>query len=67
MSWIIGTIFVYLILKEWNHWIYKIGKDEGGFYVEYLKRYDKIPGVYVGFNIGKFYFKDLLKKKKDLF
>ena len=67
MIWIVGIIFVYLLWKEWHFWIYEIGKDEGGIYVKYLKRYDKIPNVYVGYNIGKFYFKDLFKKKKDLF
>ena len=67
MIWIAGIILVYLFYKEWNYWIYEIGIDEGGLYVKYLKRYDKIPNVYVGYNIGKFYFKNLFKKKKDLF
>lgn len=68
MSWILWIILVYLIVKEWNYWIYKVGKDDKGIYIEVLKTKDKIPNIYVGYYLHKYYLKDLFKKKeKDLF
>lgn len=68
MNWLLTILLVYLFIKEWNYWVYKVGKDKKGFYIEILRRKDKIPNIYVGYYLNKYYLSDLFKKKQeDLF
>lgn len=62
----IEIIFVYLLYKEIRLWVYGIGYSKG-LYIDLIVRRDRIPRIYVGYNIRRVYLKSIFKRKKNLF